>query len=190
MRFRVLGSGSRGNATIIDSGKTRVLVDNGFTLKEVEQRSASIGFSLESLDAILVTHEHGDHIKGVGPLARRYNLPVYATHGTLRTGKCGKLAECHTIKLHGEKFDIGDMHIKPVPVPHDANEPCQFVFSNNKKRLGVLTDLGHITPVITEEFRKLSVRHEADPLVQLPTQQAGRLREACRGVLRGRRRSR
>lgn len=157
MRFRVLGSGSRGNATIIDSGNTRVLVDNGFALKELEQRAASIGFSLDSLDAILVTHEHGDHIKGVGPLARRYQLPVYATHGTLRTGKCGKLKSCHAIKPHGETFIIGDMQVKPVPVPHDANEPCQFVFSANKLKLGILTDLGHITPVITEAFRQLDM---------------------------------
>jgi phosphoribosyl 1,2-cyclic phosphodiesterase len=157
MRLRVLGSGSRGNATIIDSGTTRVLVDNGFALKELEQRSASIGFALESLDAVLVTHEHADHIKGVGPLARRYQLPVYATHGTLRSGKCGKLDACHTIKPHGETFNIGDMTIKPVPVPHDANEPCQFVFSTGKTKLGILTDLGHITPVITEEFRQLDM---------------------------------
>jgi len=157
VRFRVLGSGSRGNATIIDSGNTRVLVDNGFALKELEQRAASVAFSLDSLDAILITHEHGDHIKGVGPLARRYELPVYATHGTLRTGKCGKLKSCHEIKPHGETFVIGDMQVKPVPVPHDANEPCQFVFSANKLKLGILTDLGHITPVITEAFRQLDM---------------------------------
>jgi len=157
MRLRVLGSGSRGNATVIESANSRVLVDNGFALRELEQRSASVDFSLESLDAILVTHEHGDHIRGVGPLARRYQIPVYATHGTLRTGKCGKLKSWHTIKPHGESFCIGDMQIKPIPVPHDANEPCQFVFSASKKKLGILTDLGHITPVITEEFQQLDM---------------------------------
>ena len=157
MRFRVLGSGSRGNATIVDSGNTRLLVDNGFALKELEQRSDTIDFSLESLDAILVTHEHSDHIKGVGPLARRYQLPVYATHGTLRSGKCGKLPACHTIQPHGKTFRIGDIQIQPIPVPHDAKEPCQFVFSNAKKKLGILTDLGHITPVIAESFRRLDL---------------------------------
>jgi phosphoribosyl 1,2-cyclic phosphodiesterase len=173
MRFRVLGSGSRGNATIIESGNTRVLVDNGFTLKEIEQRSSSVDFSLESLDAILVTHEHGDHIKGVGPLARRYQLPVYATHGTFRTGKCGKLDVCNTIKPHGETFRIGEMQIKPIPVPHDANEPCQFVFSSKNKKMGLLTDLGHITPLITEEFRQLDLlllecNHDSQMLAEGP----------------------
>ena len=173
MRFRVLGSGSRGNATIIDSGSTRLLVDNGFALKEIKSRAESIGFELDQLDAVLITHEHSDHIKGVGALARHYNLPVHATHGTLRTGKCGRLETVHTFLPHETAFRIGDIEVQPVPVPHDANEPCQFVFTANSTRLGVLTDLGHITPVITRHFEQLDLlllecNHDMDMLEQGP----------------------
>lgn len=157
MRFCALGSGSRGNATVIDSGNTRLLLDCGFPARELEKRAADVGFELESLDAILVTHEHGDHIKGVGAVARRYQLPVWATHGTLRKGKCGKLPESRTFSPHSEKFEIGDIQIEPVPVPHDATEPCQYVFSANNKKLGILTDLGCITPLITEAFKQLDL---------------------------------
>lgn len=157
MRFRVLGSGSRGNATLIDSGNTRLLLDNGFTLKETEQRAGLADFELASLDAILVTHEHSDHIKGVGALARRYQLPVYATKGTLRAGRIGRLGDCRTFSPHQESFTIGDIRVQPVPVPHDAREPCQFVFSCRSKQLGVLTDLGHITPLISQRFSSLDM---------------------------------
>ena len=157
MRFCALGSGSRGNATVIDSGKTRLLLDCGFPAKELERRAIEAGFDPESLDAILVTHERGDHIKGVGAVARRYKLPVWATHGTLRRGKCGRLPEYNTFSPHSESFDIGDIRVQPVPVPHDATEPCQYVFSANNKKLGILTDLGCITPLITEAFMKLDL---------------------------------
>ncbi len=157
MRFCALGSGSRGNATVIDSGNTRLLLDCGFPAKELDNRAAQVGFDPGSLDAILVTHEHGDHIRGVGAVARRYQLPVWATHGTLRKGKCGKLPGEHRISPHGESFIIGDIEIQPVPVPHDANEPCQFIFTANSKKLGILTDLGCITPLITEAFQQLDL---------------------------------
>ena len=157
MRFCALGSGSRGNATIIDSGNTRLLLDCGFPARELEKRAEQAGLEIDSLDAILVTHEHGDHIRGVGAVARRYKLPVWATHGTLRKGKCGQLPAEHRISLHDEGFEIGDIHVQPVPVPHDATEPCQYIFSNNNKKLGILTDLGCITPLITDAFRQLDL---------------------------------
>lgn len=173
MRFRALGSGSRGNATIIDSGKTRILLDCGFPLKELELRAQQAGFSLASLDAILVTHEHGDHIRGVGATARRYDIPVWATHGTFRKGKCGKLARANVISLHAESFQVGDIHIQPIPVPHDANEPCQFIFTANNKSLGILTDLGCITPLITDAYRSvdlllLECNHDSQMLAEGP----------------------
>lgn len=173
MRFCALGSGSRGNATLIDSGKTRLLLDCGFPAKELEKRAEQAGFELDSLDAILVTHEHGDHIRGVGPVARRYRLSVWATHGTLRKGRCGQLHDVNTISPHSEGFDIGDIHVQPVPVPHDAAEPCQFVFTANQKKMGILTDLGCITPLITEAFRQLDLlllecNHDSQMLLEGP----------------------
>lgn len=173
MRFCALGSGSRGNATLVDSGNTRLLVDCGFPARELQQRASLAGFELTSLDGILVTHEHGDHIRGVGAVARRFDLPVYATHGTLRRGKCGKLPAVHTISPHNGTFTIGDIEIQPVAVPHDAAQPCQFVFSSPAARLGILTDLGSITPLIVDTFRALDLlllecNHDSQMLAEGP----------------------
>lgn len=150
--FASLGSGSRGNATLVRSGNTLLLVDNGFTLKETEARLQRLGFNADQLSAILVTHEHGDHIKGVGPLARKYQLPVYATHGTLQGDPLGRGVETHSISPH-RHFPIEDIEVTPVAVPHDAREPCQFVFNCGGARVGLLTDLGSITPFVIEQYR-------------------------------------
>ncbi len=173
MRFCTLGSGSRGNATIIDSGQTRILLDCGFPARELEARAETINFDLASLDAILVTHEHGDHISGVGAVARRYGLGVHASHGTFRSGKFGRLPEFNKINPHASIFSIGDIEIKPVAVPHDAREPCQFIFSSNGIRLGILTDLGCITPTIIKAFQELNLllletNHDVDMLRRGP----------------------
>lgn len=148
MRFASIGSGSKGNGTLIEVGSTRVLMDCGFSIGQVEQRMARLGCSPDQLDAIVVTHEHGDHIKGVGALARRYKLPVWLTYGTARhQHRLGKLSQQHYFSSH-EAFSIGDISIEPYPVPHDASEPAQFVFSDGARRLGILTDVGCWTPHI------------------------------------------
>ncbi len=148
MRFTSLGSGSRGNATLIEGGGTRVMLDCGFSAKEVERRLAVIGLKPEELDGILVTHEHQDHIQGVGPLARRYGLPVWVTHGTHLKGRLGDIADTRLIHSHQKAFSIGALEVQPYPVPHDAWEPAQFTFSADGFKLGVLTDVGEITPHI------------------------------------------
>ena len=150
MRFASLGSGSQGNATLIEYAGTRLLLDCGFAAREVERRLARLGVEPESLDGILVTHEHQDHIRGVGPLARRHRLPVWITHGTHRGERCGELPECHLIHSHHPAFEIGGIEVQPYPVPHDAREPVQYVFSAGAHRLGVLTDSGMITPHIEQ----------------------------------------
>lgn len=150
MRFASLGSGSRGNATLIESGTTRLLLDCGFAAREAERRLGLLGVTADSLDAILVTHEHQDHIKGVGPLARRHDLPVWISHGTYRQGRCGDLPEPRLIHSHQASFQIGSIKVQPYPVPHDAREPVQFTFSSDETRLGVLTDSGSITPHIQQ----------------------------------------
>lgn len=150
MRFASLGSGSRGNATLIECGATRLLLDCGFAAREVERRLALLGVAAESLTAILVTHEHQDHIKGVGPLARRYGLPVWITHGTYRQGRCGELPDPRLIHSHQDAFRIGSLSVQPYPVPHDAREPMQYVFSSAEASLGVLTDSGSVTPHIQQ----------------------------------------
>ena len=148
MRFVSLGSGSRGNATLIEAEETRILLDCGFAAREVERRLEALDVAPDSLNAILVTHEHMDHIQGAGPLARRYKLPVWMTAGTFRQGRCGEISQLELFNAHSGGFSIGGIEITPFPVPHDAREPVQFLFSSPSGRLGVLTDSGHWTPHI------------------------------------------
>lgn len=154
LRFASLGSGSKGNGMLIESGKTRILLDCGFTLGETERRLHRLGCPPQSITAILVTHEHGDHAGGVGRLSRRYGLPVWLTVGSNHAMRDNRFARTHYVNVH-QSLEIDDLHITPFPVPHDAREPCQFVFSNGNHRLGVLTDVGSHTPLIIEMLQGL-----------------------------------
>ncbi len=149
MRFALLGSGSRGNSTLVQVGRTTLLIDNGFSLRDTERRLARLQLSPADIDAILVTHEHGDHIDGIGALARKYALPVWLTAGTRNAGcvALGQLPKTEIFTCHCG-FNIGDVCVTPFTVPHDAREPAQFVFSDGVFRLGVLTDVGRVTPHI------------------------------------------
>ena len=151
MRFSSLGSGSEGNALLVEAGQTRVLMDCGFGLKDTVNRLGRLGIPPEQLSGIVVTHEHGDHIGGVARLSRKFNLPVWLTHGTLNSQPkaFADIARIHEIAPQ-HIFSIGDLEITPYPVPHDAAEPVQFVFSDGASRLGVLTDTGCGTPHIEE----------------------------------------
>jgi phosphoribosyl 1,2-cyclic phosphodiesterase len=151
MRFASLGSGSRGNATLIESGSTLVMVDCGFSCRETERRLARLGCSAEQLAAILVTHEHGDHVRGVCALARQYDLPVWLSAGTQLMLQDDTLPEIHCFDGQAG-FRLGDLGIQPFTVPHDAREPCQFVFANGNHRFGLLTDTGRITAHIRESL--------------------------------------
>lgn len=158
MRFTLLGSGSKGNATLVEKRTTRLLIDTGFSLRELERRLAIAGLEASDLSAVLVTHEHSDHISGVGALARKYGLPVWMTPGTWRRQRTGKIPHLSMFNCH-EKFAIGDIEVHPFPVPHDAREPAQFVFSDGEKRLGLLTDAGMVTPHIETQL------HGCDALI-------------------------
>ncbi len=153
-RFASLGSGSRGNATLVQSDNTLLLIDCGFAARELEHRCAKLAIDLNQLDAILVTHEHGDHQRGVGPVARRYQVPVWMTAGTAQTD-FGKLPDRRLINPHLPAFNIGEITVAPVVVPHDARETVQFVFTCADRRFGLLTDLGHITPHIRTQYTRL-----------------------------------
>ncbi|MEY8263926.1 MAG: MBL fold metallo-hydrolase [Bermanella sp.] len=152
MRFCSIGSGSKGNGTLVQHDETIVLIDDGFSLKDVEFRLAQKGLTPLQLTAILVTHEHGDHIKGVGPLARKYRIPVYVSHGTAQHVGLGKIPSLKIIDSH-ESFMVGSLNITPVVVPHDAREPIQFVISGGEFKFGILTDLGSFTPHIISQYQ-------------------------------------
>jgi phosphoribosyl 1,2-cyclic phosphodiesterase len=152
MRFASLGSGSKGNATLVQAGDTLVMVDCGFSLRESTKRLARLGVDPGQLDAILVTHEHTDHCSGVAALSRKHSVPVYLTHGTSGSGRCDGCFEMRRFNCEDE-FDIGGLQVKAVAVPHDAAEPCQYRFSWEGKTLGLLTDLGSITPHVVDNYR-------------------------------------
>lgn len=151
-RFASLGSGSRGNATLVEAGNTCILVDCGFPARDFSARCESLGFDPARLDGILVTHEHGDHVRGVGAVARRLGIPVWMTRGTRAALDPGRIDELHLFNSHAGAFRIGELEVCPVPVPHDAREPAQFVFGHRARRFGLLTDLGSITPRIVQAF--------------------------------------
>lgn len=150
MRFASLGSGSRGNATLVEQGDTLVLIDCGFSLRETERRLLRLGRDPAQVSAVLVTHEHGDHISGVGLFARRYGTPVWLSAGTRAACDSG-LAETRVFNSHAA-FAIDALEVTPIPVPHDAREPTQFVFGNGAHRLGLLTDTGSLTPHIEQQL--------------------------------------
>ncbi|PID46722.1 MAG: MBL fold metallo-hydrolase [Proteobacteria bacterium] len=154
IRFASLGSGSKGNATLIEVGSTRLLLDCGFSVKETEKRLLGLSCEPSSLSGILVTHEHGDHLNGVGRLSRKYRLPVWLTVGTYQAGRDTDFAHTFFIDPH-ESLAIDDIHLQAFPVPHDAREPCQFVFSDGSFRLAVLSDLGQSTPHVMKNLESL-----------------------------------
>lgn len=148
IRFASLGSGSEGNALLVESGTSRLLLDCGFSVAETVRRLERLGIPPESLDAILVTHEHDDHVGGVARFARRFGTTVYLSYGTYTAAAAqDQFADVVIIDSH-TPFVIGDLEVMPYPVPHDAREPTQFVFGDGAVRLGVLTDAGASTPHI------------------------------------------
>jgi phosphoribosyl 1,2-cyclic phosphodiesterase len=169
MRFATLGSGSRGNAVLVESGATRVLVDCGFGPREAERRLKALDASPAELSAILVTHEHADHARGVARLADRFGVEVWATPGTWREMGSGAIPNLRLFSGHGSGFRIGDLSIIPFPVPHDAREPCQFMLEGAGHRLGILTDAGRVTEHIRDLLREcdallLECNHDVEML--------------------------
>ncbi|HET9700733.1 MAG TPA: MBL fold metallo-hydrolase, partial [Burkholderiales bacterium] len=172
MRFASLGSGSRGNALLVEAGRTRILLDCGFSVRETETRLARLGVEARQLDAILVTHEHDDHVGGVARLAARHGIPVWLTHGTLRATPAISGAQVRVFDPH-QRFTLGDLEVEPFPVPHDAAEPAQYVFGDGAHRLGVLTDIGEPTPHVAATLSGcdalvLECNHDAEMLARGP----------------------
>lgn len=171
IRFASLGSGSKGNGLVVQCRSTVVLVDCGFGPRECERRLHRLGVAPNSVSAVLVTHEHSDHLGGVVRFATRHGCNVFATHGTLAAGRVcedGLVVE----RISGEQaFVLGDLEVLPFSVPHDAREPVQYRFSDGVSMLGVLTDAGGLTPHIQETLAGCSAlviecNHDQDMLAR------------------------
>lgn len=161
MKIASLGSGSKGNATLISDSNTTIIVDCGFSIKKLELRAEELNFDLASLTAIFVTHEHSDHISGVAKLAKKYSLPVYLTLGSLKSLQ-KKIAKDFDHSLFniihdGLSVSVGQIKVLPVTVPHDCSEPVQFIFESleTQKQWGVLTDIGHVSSHVIEAYSGL-----------------------------------
>lgn len=146
MRFASLGSGSKGNAWVVEAGRGRVLVDCGFSAREATRRLARLGLTPAMLDGVLVTHEHGDHCRGAALLAGRAGCPLWASDGTLEMLRRMDPPPAMTKTVRsGEAVVLGDLTITPFAIPHDCREPLHFTFGDGAARLGMVTDAGHVT---------------------------------------------
>lgn len=147
MRLCSIASGSSGNCIYVGSDATHLLIDAGISGRRIEEGAAGLGLKLAEIDGVFITHEHADHISGLGVLARKYGIPIYGTSGTLqalrRTSSLGKIEDSllHTI-CADEKCTIKDMSLYPMRISHDAAEPVAYRVSHDKKKIGILTDLG------------------------------------------------
>ena len=160
MRFCSIASGSSGNCIYVGSENTHVLVDTGISGKKMEAGLNSLDLTGRDLDGILITHEHSDHIKGLGVISRKYGIPIYTTGGTVdamaRTNALGKIPDeiFHEIK-EDESFEIGDLTVKPFSIPHDAAQPVGYRLECEGHSVGIATDLGKYNDYIIENLQNL-----------------------------------
>ncbi|MEO8806422.1 MAG: MBL fold metallo-hydrolase [Burkholderiaceae bacterium] len=175
MRFCSLGSGSGGNATVVETTSgtrtSRVLIDCGFSARELDTRLARVGLLTDDLDAVFVTHEHGDHVGCAVTLARRHGLPLWMSRGTWRAIGEPDAGGLLQFARDGQPISVGDLLLSPYTVAHDAQEPLQLRVSNGAQHLGVLTDVGSITPHLLANLRGcdallLECNHDRELLAQ------------------------
>jgi len=167
IRFSILASGSGGNSCYIETDSARVLIDVGLSCREIERRLNIVGVSAKNLNAIILTHEHSDHIRGAGPLARRYNLPLYINSRTFKQGQktLGKLPTPVLIQT-GEPIEINNLLVETFTKCHDAVDPMGIVLSSDGLRIGFATDLGRSTRLAEERLKNcqaLIVEFNYDP---------------------------
>jgi phosphoribosyl 1,2-cyclic phosphodiesterase len=165
----ILGSGSRGNAIYVSDGATSILIDAGFSAREIDRRMRHRGLDPAGLSAILLTHEHTDHVRGVERLVRRHRLPVYLTAGTRQeAASLHELPEIYSFAC-GSEFRINTLAIHPFSISHDARDPAGFTIGANGSRIGIATDLGCVTALVREHLRGcrmliVEANHDVDML--------------------------
>jgi phosphoribosyl 1,2-cyclic phosphodiesterase len=165
-RISILASGSSGNATLLETGRTTLLIDAGYGRKEMMRRFEALGRPRpERVDGILITHEHTDHCSGLGQMQREWDCPAYLTEPTHRemlkmfeeeTGKLGKKAGIERVEYirAGVKFEIGDIEITPFAIPHDAADPVGYAFRANGTKVAIVTDLGYLPELVKHHLRE------------------------------------
>ena len=156
LKFCSLYSGSSGNSLLVESNKTKILVDCGTSAKKIATALDELSIDITDIDAILVTHEHTDHIQSLGTISKKYNIPVFANYETWNS--MPKQTEKIDIKnrnvfKNDNEFQIGNLQIFPFSTPHDAANPCGFSIVNRDKKLSIATDLGHMNEVIFENLK-------------------------------------
>jgi phosphoribosyl 1,2-cyclic phosphodiesterase len=170
----ILASGSKGNAIFVSSCHASLLIDAGLSGIEIERRLTSRGLDPKDLNAILVSHEHHDHIQGVGVLSRRYKLPVYINSKT-RKAAGSQLGNLHEIKTFecGSMFSVNNLSVHPFSISHDAVDPCGFTVNQNGTKIGIATDLGIATAMVKAHLRECSLlileaNHDENMLINGP----------------------
>ncbi len=170
----VLASGSKGNAIYVSDGRTSILLDAGLSGVDIERRLKAAGLSPEKLDAVLVSHEHADHVRGVGILSRRYKLPVYISKETEKAAEpiVGKTAQTVSFEC-GDLFKIKTLAVRPFSISHDAADPSGFTFSSGNLKIGVATDLGIATSMVKNHLKDcdalvLEANHDPAMLIEGP----------------------
>ena len=157
--FCSLYSGSSGNSLLVETSNTKILIDAGVSCKKIEKALNELEIEPNSLDGILVTHEHSDHVQGLGTLSKKFDLPVFVNQETLDAmpKQKDKISDKNikTFKI-SDKFEIGDLIINPFSIPHDAANPCGFTICNDNKKISVATDIGHMTNDILKNLEESS----------------------------------
>jgi phosphoribosyl 1,2-cyclic phosphodiesterase len=174
IELSILASGSRGNSIYVATPGVRLLIDAGLSAREIERRLQRIGVKAAHLDAVVITHEHRDHVSGLGSLSRRYRLPVFlnrATRGNL-PGQVGALADCVEF-VTGRSFAVADLTIHPFSLSHDAADPVGLTLVNGESKMGICTDLGRATRLVQHHLQEcrlllLEANHDVTMLTQGP----------------------
>jgi len=174
VNFSVLASGSKGNSIYVATPGVRLLIDAGLSAREIERRLERIGVRAEDLDAVVITHEHRDHVSGLGPLSRRYRLPVFLNRATRRNlpDQVGRLTDCVEFTT-GRSFSVADLTIHPFSLSHDAADPVGLTLVNGESKVGICTDLGKATRLVQHHLQEcrlllLEANHDVGMLTKGP----------------------
>ena len=174
VRLTILGSGSSGNCAYVETDDTRVLIDAGFSLRQIRQRLATIGRTPENLTGILVTHEHSDHVHGLPLLSAKLGIPVYCNRPTQEAVEYQlKTRLVCRLFATGASFEVGDIQVDTFSIPHDAQDPVGYLLRTSAGNIGFLTDLGHTTRLALERIRPanalvLKANHDVKLLQDCP----------------------